>query len=184
MHKYFLKNTEKNTINMKFMENNQLTRFVYPSFKTFGRVHKATGEDTVAYFKLLTQRNLKHPTDVQAEHCLHYVIKKNDKVVAGMSVLTTNINNSNFRICCSVELLVSTEKGSAKMFLELLRKNLKKRNGTCYLVTQSYQGKLASEFWNKHLTRHKEADALNFMMFMLDNRYLLCEDVDYLRICF
>ena len=63
----------------------------------------------------------------------------------------------------------------------MLRKNLKKRKGTCYVVTQAYQGHAASLFWDKYVSRHREADALCFMMFMIDNNCKLLEDVTCMR---
>lgn len=76
---------------------------------------------------------------------------------------------------------MSNQKGSAKVFHEIISKGLKKRVGTSYMVTQALDNAKASEFWYKHMARHREADALTFMFFMIDNRYKLFEGVTNLR---
>ena len=136
------------------------------------------------YLKLCTKLNITPPSQIQENMCQHYVIKKSNKVIAGMSVATANINNSNKRVCVSVELLVSIQKGSAKIFHTILSKNLKRRMGTSYLVTQALDNARANGFWYKHMARHREADALIFMFFMIDNDYKLCGDINNLRTTF
>ena len=76
---------------------------------------------------------------------------------------------------------MSNELGSAKIFHSVISKNIKKRSGTSYMVTQALDSVKASAFWYKHLARHREADALSFMFFMLDNRYKLFDGVTNLR---
>jgi len=91
------------------------------------------------------------------------------------------VANLTRRVCSSIEVLVSNKPGSARIFHSLISKHLKKRVGTSYMVTQALDSVKASEFWYKHLARHREADALTFMFFMLDNRYKLFEGVTNLR---
>ena len=171
-------------MNTKFMIENRLTHIIYPHIDMYGKMTEIwPGDDEWSeYLKLCTKLNLAPPSEMQAEMCQHYVIKKNGKVIAGMSIMGANINNSNKRICLSIELLVSSHKGSAKIFYNVICKNLKKRVGTSYIVTQALESVKASEFWYKHMARHREADALTFMFFMLDNRYNLYEGVTNLRI--
>ena len=76
---------------------------------------------------------------------------------------------------------MSTQKGCAKIFLNFISKSLKRRVGTSYLVTQALNSAKASAFWYKHMARHREADALTFMFYMIDNRYQLYEGVTNLR---
>ena len=121
---------------------------------------------------------------MQEQLCQHYVMIKNNRVIAGASIMTANINNSNESVCMSVELLVSSQKGSAKIFHNIISKNLKKRAGTSFMVTQALESTKATSFWYKHMARHREADALTFMFFMIDGRYKLCEDVTNLRMTF
>jgi hypothetical protein len=171
-------------MNTNFMMENRLTCLIYPHIDTYGKMTMiCPGDDEwEEYRKLCTKLNLMPPSQMQEELCQHYVIKTGKNIIAGMSILTANINNSNRRICVSIELLVSIQKGSAKLFYTLLSKHLKKRTGTSYLVTQALDNVRASEFWYKYMARHREADALTFMFFMLDNRYKLYQGVTNLRI--
>lgn len=171
-------------MNTNFMVKNRLTYIIFPQIDTYDKMTEIRPDDDewTGYLRLCTKLNLAPPSDMQAEMCQHYVIKQNNKVVAGTSIMTANINNSNNRICLSIELLVSSQKGCAKMFYNVICKNLKKRSGTCYIVTQALEEKKATEFWYKHMARHREADALTFMFYMVDSRYKLYERVTNMRI--
>ena len=139
-------------------------------------------EEWTQYMNLCNKMNIDPPSKMQEEMGQHFVIIKNKKVVSGASIMTANINDCNRRICLSIELMVSTEKGGGKTIHDVLAKNVKKRVGTSYMVTQALESTRANEFWYKHMARHREADALVFMFFMLDPRYKLCEDITNLRI--
>ena len=186
VYRFYCKEIDMNQRNTRFMVENRLTSIISPNINTCNQIAEIYSDDDewAEYLKLCTKLNLAPPSQMQEQLCQHYVIKKNNKVVAGMSTLTANINNSNRSICVSVELLVSGQKGSAQLFYNVISKSLKKRAGTCYIVTQSLESAKASEFWYKHMARHREADALTFMFFMLDNRYKLYEKVINLRTTF
>jgi hypothetical protein len=171
---------------MKFMVENRLTRIIFPKIDTYDKVTQIspTDKEWPEYLRLTAKMNIVPLSEMQEDMCQHFVMKKNNKVVAGASVMTANINNSNNRICMSVELLVSNQKGSAKIIHHLVSTSLKKRAGTSYLVTQALNSDKANGFWYKHMARHREADALNFMFFMIDSRYHLCDDVTNLRSTF
>ena len=133
------------------------------------------------YNKMLNKRNIHSANEMQMQYGKHYMITDdNAKMVAGMSVVTAAFGNAS-RICCSVELMVSIQKGKAALLLHMLQSNLKKRRGTCYMITQAAETPSACGFWNKHLSLHREAMALNFMFFMLDSRFELCDGVSYFR---
>jgi hypothetical protein len=173
-------------MNMKFMVENRLTHIIYPKIDTYDKMTQIwpSDDEWPEYLRLCTKLNIAPLSDMQEEMCQHYVMKKNKKVIAGVSIMTANINNSNKRICVSVELLVSNQKGSAKILYNIISKNLKKRAGTSYMVTQALDSARASGFWYKHMARHREADALSFMFFMIDKRYRLCGDIINLRTTF
>ena len=173
-------------MNMKFMIENRLTHIIFPKIDMPDKMMQISPSDDewAAYLRLTTKLNIAPLSEMQEEMCQHYVMKKNNNVIAGASIMTANINNSNRRICMSVELLVSSQKGSAKIFHKIISTHLKKRAGTSYVVTQALDNAKASEFWYKHMARHREADALTFMLFMIDRRYHLCEDVTNLRATF
>lgn len=166
------------------MVQNRLTHIIFPQFNTYDKMTRIRPDDSEwsEYIRLCKKLNLAPPSQMQADMCQHYVIKKNDIVIAGLSFMTANINNSNRRLCVSIELLVSNQKGSAKMFYNIICKNLKKRMGTSFIVTQALKEKKATDFWYKHMARHREADALTFMLYMIDTRYKLYEGVTNLRI--
>jgi len=170
-------------MNTKFMVENRLTHIIFPKIDTCNMITEIwpADDEWVQYLKLCTKLNITPPSQMQEERCQHYVIMNNNKVTAGMSTMTANINNSNKRICMSIELLVSNQKGNAKVFYNVISKALKKRAGTSYMVTQALDSAKASEFWYKHMARHREADALIFMFFMIDNRYKLYEGVTNMR---
>lgn len=182
----YRKATDQNQMNMKFMTENRLTRIIFPKIDMCDKMTKISPKDDEwsEYIKLCSKLNLRPPTKMQEELCNHYVTKKSKQVVAGASVMTANINHSNKRVCVSIEVLVSKQKGAAKILYNLISKSLKKRAGTSYLVTQALDRASATEFWYKHMARHREADALIFMFFMLDNRFKLCEDITNLRVTF
>lgn len=173
-------------MNMQFMVENRLTRIIFPTIDTCDKITQIwpTDDEWPEYLKLTTKLNIVPLSDLQTEMCQHYVMKKNTKVIAGASIMTANINNCNKSICASVELLVSSQKGSAKTFHKIISAHLKKRAGTSYMVTQALDSNKANGFWYKHMARHREADALNFMLFMIDRRYHLCEGVTNLRTTF
>lgn len=186
VHRFYRRSTEQNQMNTKFMTENRLTRIIFPKLDTYDKMTQIWPKDDEwqEYIKLCNKLNLASPSQMQEDKCQHYVMKRGNKVVAGVSIMTANINNSNKRACVSVELLVSTQKGSAKMFHKIISAYLKKRAGTSYLVTQALDSNKANEFWYKHMARHREADALNFMFFMIDRRYHLYEGVTSLRATF
>lgn len=186
VYKFYRKSTEQENRNMKFMVENRLTYIIFPKIHTYDKMTQiwATDDEWPEYLRLTTKMNIAPLSEMQEELCQHFVIKKNKKVIAGASIMTANINNSNKRICVSVELLVSSQKGNANIFHRILSTNIKKRAGTSYMVTQALDSTRASVFWNKHMARHREADALTFMFFMIDNRYKLCEGVTNLRVTF
>jgi hypothetical protein len=173
-------------MNMNFMVANRLTHIIFPTIDTYDKTTEIWANDVLfqGYIKLCMKLNIAPPSQMQEQLCKHYVMIKNNRVIAGMSIMTANINNSNKRVCVSIELLVSTQKGSAKLFLNIISKNLKKRAGTSFMVTQALESMKATSFWYKHMARHREADALTFMFFMIDERYKLCEDITNLRITF
>ena len=171
-------------MNEQFMVENRLTQIIFPKFEMESGVTElqpCAADDWEEYKKLCTKLNIVPPTMMQKEMCQHYVLKKNQRIIAGMSIMTANINGSNMRICSSIELLVSNVRGCASTFIRFLSKNIKKRVGTSYMVTQALDSDQASGFWYKHMARHREADALTFMFFMLDKRYKLFEGVTNLR---
>jgi len=186
VHRYYRKWTEQSKMNTQFMVENRLTRIIFPKYDMCDNMTQIwpTDDEWSEYLRLTTKLNLAPLTDMQTDMCQHYVMKKNTKVIAGVSIMTANINNCNKSICASVELLVSSQKGSAKMFHKIISANLKKRAGTSYMVTQALDSNKANEFWLKHMARHREADALTFMFYMIDHRYHLCEDVTNLRATF
>tara|TARA_Y100000389_G_scaffold85362_1_gene82078 strand:+ start:120 stop:641 length:522 start_codon:yes stop_codon:yes gene_type:complete len=173
-------------MNMKFMTENRLTCIIFPKLDMQNKMTQISPKDDEwqEYIKLCTKLNLVPPSQMQQDYCQHYVMKKGNKVIAGVSIMTANINNSNQRVCVSIELLVSSLKGSAKIFYNIISKSLKKRSGMSYLVTQALDSVKANTFWYKHMARHREADALTFMLFMIDTQYRLCEGVTNLRTTF
>lgn len=183
LYRFYRKATEEDEMNTKFMVENRLTRIIFPKMNTNDKITEIwpQHDEWEEYLKLCTKLNITPPSEMQVKMCQHYVKKKNGKVIAGTSIMTTNINNSNKRTCVSIEVMVSIQKGSASIFLDIVSKNLKKRAGMSYMVTQALDTPKASAFWNKHMSRHREADALAFMFFMLDNRYKLFEGTTNLR---
>lgn len=167
----------------KFMFETRLTHFIKPTINLSTDIEliSSTSKEMDEFIALLAKRNITAPSSFQVENCQHFVVKKDNNVVAGMSVLSSSINNSKVRMCSSIEFIVSVDRGAARKLLNMLRVNLVKRRGACIMVTQAFKGKLATDFWMKHMPKHKEAEAINFMMYMLTDEYKLCEDVIYLR---
>ena len=110
-------------------------------------------------------------------------MRKNDQVVAGVSILCA-VNKIPGVMAISIERLVSVQKGAATLLIRMLHKFLMKRavscTRTCYLVTQSCLTRTSSIFWSKTLVLNKRALILNFMFFMLDNRFQIYQDVDHM----
>lgn len=162
------------------MQKNKLTHFVKPKFVLPPGVEVMTVDYYDTYAKMLNIHKIQSPSEMQMEFCQHFMVTERGKLLAGMSLLSVAIGNSN-RLCSSVEFIVSERKGKAGKLLHMLHSNLKKRNGTCYIITQAVQTYSASKFWLKHLCDNTEAMVLSFMIFMLDFRYELHVDVAYLR---
>jgi len=168
---------------MKFMLENRLTCIIFPKIHTENMMTQIwpVDDEWREYLKLCTKLNLKGPSQMQEDNCQHYVIKNKEKVIAGASIITASINNSNKRVCVSFEILVSNQKGSAKILYAIISKYVKKREGTSYMVTQALKTEKACGFWFKYMARHREADALTFMFFLIDMRYKLLEDTINVR---
>ena len=139
-------------MNTKFMVENRLTHIIFPKIDTYDKMTEIwpSDDEWPEYLKLCTKLHIAPPSEMLSEMCQQYVMKKNKRVIAGMSIMTANINNSNRRVCVSVELLVSSQKGCAKIFHAVLSKSLKRRAGTGYLVTQALDSEKAGAFWYKH----------------------------------
>eukprot|EP00966_Prymnesium_polylepis_P187808 4354001-Prymnesium_polylepis.3 len=186
MHRFYRKVTEQNRMNKEFMAKNRLTHIIFPKLDMYDNMTQIWPNDDEwpEYLKLCIKLNIVPPSQMQEELCQHYVTKKGNKVIAGVSTMTANINNSNKRVSVSIELLVFSLKGSARIFHNIISKSLKKRAGTSYMVTQALESVKATGFWYKHMARHREADALIFMFYMIDTRYRLYENVINLRTTF
>ena len=79
------------------MVQNRLTKIIFPVMENNDQVTQISPEDDEwpEYIKLCTKLNIAPPTEMQIEMCQHFMIIKNNKIMAGMSIMTANINNSN-----------------------------------------------------------------------------------------
>ena len=84
-------------LNTKFMVENRLTRIIIPTVEKNDVFVEISPKDDEwpEYVSLCVKLNITPPTQMQEELCQHYVMKKNKKIIAGASVMTANINNSN-----------------------------------------------------------------------------------------
>lgn len=171
---------------MAFMVKNRLTQIIFPQITLSGGAKQISIHDPewAQFCQLCSKNSISPPSEMQEKQCQHYVMTENQVVVAGLSILTANIMNSKMRIAISVEIIVSNKKGSGKAFVKMLSKHLKYTKGESYLVTQALDAYSANRFWSKHLVYDKEADALVFMMCMLDPRYKFTSDTTNKRITF
>jgi hypothetical protein len=67
-------------MSMQFMVTNHLTRFVSPTFNTFGLAEIARGDELEDYIKLIKKRNLSTLTEFQINKCTHFVVKRMGQV--------------------------------------------------------------------------------------------------------
>ena len=169
---------------MSFMLETRLTGFIKPKIATPRSVTQIypEGADWEDYVKMTQDLNICPLVDVQVEMSQHWVVKENETIIGGMSVMMTQINNSTKCVCASFELMLSKKNGTATILLNMIKKHLKGRTGMCYMVVQCMNRRAAEAFWYKNLCRHREADALVYMMFMLDIRYKLSLGTTNLRI--
>ena len=82
-------------MNEQFMVENRLTQIIFPKFEMESGVTElqpCAADDWEEYKKLCTKLNIVPPTMMQKEMCQHYVLKKNQRIIAGMSIMTANIN--------------------------------------------------------------------------------------------
>ena len=95
VHRFYRKATDE--LNMHFMVQNRLTKIIFPTIEKIDQVVQISPEDDewTEYIKLCTKLNIAPPTQMQTEMCQHFMIIKNNKIMAGMSVMTANINYSN-----------------------------------------------------------------------------------------
>ena len=80
------------------MVENRLTQIIFPTIEKNDRFVKISPKDDgewSEYVSLCVKLNITPPTQMQEDLCQHYVMKKNKKIIAGASVMTANINNSN-----------------------------------------------------------------------------------------
>lgn len=89
--------TEQDLLNTKFMVENRLTQIIFPVMEKTDRITTilTTDDEWPEYVKLCIKLNITPPTQMQEEMCQHYVMKRHKKVIAGASIMTANINNSN-----------------------------------------------------------------------------------------
>ena len=169
-----------------FYSKYKLTRIITPTVDLSGtgiqEIDTNTEDMFKQYIKLISNARLTQLTPSQITLCKHYVLINNKHVVSGMSVLFASINNSMTQVCASVEMIVSRERGYATRLFEMLRSNLVKRRGTCFVLVQAAPSKCARRFWSKNTIMNEDAKYLSLMMFALDINYRLYHDTCHMML--
>ncbi|MBD53208.1 MAG: hypothetical protein CL450_07970 [Acidimicrobiaceae bacterium] len=174
----------RHEVMQQFVHSNMLTSLLQIKIPLPATVKIASTQAHMqSYRRLLQQNKLSQLNSLQMSG-QHFVVIKDDKVVAGVTILCAAINNFPGSIAISIEKLVSVNKGSAALLLNMLHRFVMKRAvacaRTCFLVTQCLENKTSREFWAKRMNRHKKALLLNFMFFMLNSDFQIYEDVDFM----
>ena len=168
---------------MQFLHQNAFTSFTSPNITLPAGIQKASTDDDIdKYRRLIRTKRLSDLNDLHMSG-QHFIIVKNNQVVAGLSIICA-VNKIPGSMAISIERLVSVQKGAATRLLKMLHRFLMKRavscNKSCYLVAQSCLTNTSRTFWSKTLVSHKRALILNFMFFMLDNRFRIYQDVEHM----
>lgn len=173
----------RHEVMQQFVHNNMLTSLLRIKIPLPATVKIASTAQMQSYHRLLQQNKLCQLNSLQMSG-QHFVVIKDGNVVAGVTIMCAAINNFPGSIAISIEKLVSVNKGSATLLLNMLHRFLMKRAvacaRTCFLVTQCAENKTSREFWAKRMNRHKKALLLNFMFFMLNSDFQIYGDVDFM----
>jgi hypothetical protein len=165
----------------QFIRHNAFTSFTSPNIPLPPTIQKVIADDDMDKYRRLIKKQKLSDLDGLHMSAQHFIMVKNDQVVAGVSILCA-VNKIPGVMAISIERLVSVQKGAATLLIRMLHKFLMKRavscTRPCYLVTQSCLTRTSRAFWSKTLVFNKRALILNFMFFMLDNRFRIYQDVE------